>query len=217
MRISLKNWLTAIFLVLGISALYLIIKEYGIKNILNTYKSFDPLILFFYTIAVVIILLLLNLRWDIILKSRNKNIPFRKLFIYRVIGTSINFLTPGPRVGGEPTQASLLTKHNVDFTEGLSTIMIDKIIDITTSGMLFIIGVSLVGLKYSITGSFGWILFFTGIIFIIITITFYYRMLKSKHFFLKIFHILRIDKIKSQMFVELIALIMFDKGILLKM
>lgn len=216
MRVSLKNWFTAIFLVLGVTALYLIIKEYGIKNIFNTYKSFNPIMLFFYAISVIIILLLLNLRWDIILKSRKINIPFRKLLIYRIVGTSINFLTPGPRVGGEPTQASLLTKHNVDFTEGLSTIMIDKIIDITTSGILFIIGVSLVGLKYSIKGSFGWILFFIGLIFIIITITFYYRMLNSKHFFLKIFHILKIDKIKNHTIkniekkIEEIELMMID-------
>ena len=202
MRISWKNWLTGIFLIGGVIGLYFILKQHGIKEIFNTYKNFDPLTLLLYIFSVFMILIILNWRWDVVLKSRNINIPFRKLFIYRIIGMSINFLTPGPRVGGEATQSSMLTKHGVNFTEGLTTVMIDKIIDITTSGILFLIGISLVGLKYSLVGSFGWILLVLGAIFVAIVILFYYRMLTSKHFFLRLFHILRLDRIKKKFWVK---------------
>lgn len=142
-------------------------------------------------------MIVLTWRWNIILKSRNIKIPFKKLLIYRVIGTSINFLTPGPRVGGEPTQASLMTKHDVDFTEGLTTIMIDKIIDITTSGLLFILGLFLVGIKYSFSKNTEIILVISGIIFVGFIVLFYYKMLNSQHFFLRIFHILGLDRIQN--------------------
>lgn len=203
MNNSWKNWFTGIFLFGGIIGLYFILKEHSLKEILFTYRNFNPTTLLFYIISVITILLLLNWRWDIILKSRKINIKFRRLFIYRIIGMSINFITPGPRVGGEPAQASLLTKHNVDFTEGLSTIIIDKIIDITTSGILFLIGLSLVFLKYTISGTFGLILLISGLFFIIIVILFYYRMLNNKHFFLKIFHILKLYKIKNKTLIKL--------------
>ncbi len=198
MRISWKNWITIIFILVGIAGLYFILKEYSLKEIFDTYRNFNPLILLFYVIAVFSIFLVLTWRWDVILKSRNIKIPFKKLFVYRIIGTSINFLTPGPRVGGEPTQATLMTKHDVNFTEGLTTIMIDKIIDTTTSGLLFIIGVILVGIKYSYSTQLKITFTILGGLFLLIIGLFYYRMLTNRHFFLRIFHILRLDKIKKK-------------------
>ena len=140
---------------------------------------------------------ILTWRWNVILRSRGHKIPFVKLFIYRVIGQSINFFTPGPRVGGEPTQASLLGKHNVEFTEGLSTIMIDKIIDTTTSGILFVIGVILVSLNYRMPRNIGIALASAGILFLAAIIIFYRQMLNDKHFFLHIFRFFRLDRTKS--------------------
>lgn len=203
MGISWKNWLTGIFLLGGIIALYFILKEHGVKEIFDTYKNFDPVTLLLYALSVLVILLLLNWRWDVVLKSRNIAIPFRKLFIYRIIGMSINFLTPGPRVGGEATQSSMLTKHDINFTEGLTTVMIDKIIDITTSGILFLIGITLVGLKHSFVGSFGWVLLTLGLIFVVLVVIFYYMMLTSNHFFLRLFHIIRLDKVQSKTLIKI--------------
>jgi len=136
----------------------------------------------------------LTYRWDIILRTRNIKVAFHKLFVYRLIGIAINFITPGPRVGGEPTQATLLTKHGVEFTEGLGTIVIDKIIDTTTSGLLFLIGVILVGLKYSFPGNTEAALLIGGVLFVSVFVLFYYRMLSNKHFFLNIFRFFRLDK-----------------------
>ena len=202
MKLDFKNWLTIIFLAIGIGALYFILKAHGLSEIFQTYRNFDNLTLTLYALSLIALFVVLTWRWDVILKSRNIKVPFQKLFIYRIIGTSINFLTPGPRVGGEPTQASLLTKHKVDFTEGLSTIMIDKIVDVTTSGILFLIGILLVGLKYSITQDAEISMLIAAVLFVAIIILFYYRMLRSKHFFLKIFHILRLDRIKNKFLIN---------------
>ena len=196
--------------------MYVILKNHSLKDIFQMYSNFNAYILILYIIAVVSIMVVLTWRWDLILRSRNIKVPFKKLLIYRIIGTSINFLTPGPRVGGEPTQASLLTKHKVDFTEGLSTIMIDKIIDTTTSGLLFIIGVVLVGLKYTFPRNTELALTLGGVVFLAIVTLFYYRMLTSQHFFLKIFHFFRLDKIKNKFWkkleksIEKIELTMID-------
>ena len=136
----------------------------------------------------------LTWRWDIILRSRDHKVPFNKLYVYRIIGTAINFFTPGPRVGGEPTQASLLTSYNVEFAEGLSTVMIDKIIDATTCGVLFILGTIIVGFQYVIPQTAKIYMIIGSVLFLIITILFYYRMLTGRHFFLSIFRFFGLDK-----------------------
>ena len=183
---------------MGVIATYFIIKGYGWKNILGFYKNFNGWLLLAYFCIICTIYTLLTWRWTVILRSRGHKVPFHKLFIYRIIGQAINFFTPGPRVGGEPTQASLLGKHNVEFTEGLSTIMIDKIIDTTTCGVLFIIGAVLVSMKYALPHAADVYLMIGGIIFLLFIGLFYYQMLHDKHFFLHIFRFLRMNNTKNE-------------------
>jgi len=198
MKWSWKNFFVGFFLVVGVIATYFIIKQYGIKNIIGFYKNFNGWLLLLYFFIIFIIYNILTWRWNIILRSRGHKVPFARLFIYRVIGQSINFFTPGPRVGGEPTQASLLGRHGVEFTEGLSTVMIDKIIDTTTSGIIFVIGILLVSFHYSIPRTIGITLASVGTLFLIIIIIFYRQMLRDKHFFLHIFRFLRLDRTKNK-------------------
>jgi len=198
MKWSWKNFFVGFFLLIGIIATYYIIKGYGFKNIIKFYENFNGWLLIAYLCVIVLIFGVLTWRWSLILQSRGHKIPFRKLFVYRIIGTAINFFTPGPRVGGEPTQASLLGKHNVEFTEGLSTVMIDKIIDTSTCGILFIIGAFLVSMRYALPHTTEILMMIAGIIFIIFIGVFYYRMLNNKHFFLHIFRFLRLDRTQNR-------------------
>jgi uncharacterized protein (TIRG00374 family) len=197
MKKSTKNWITGVFLFAGLIGLYYILRKHSLKDIFALYANFDLITLLLYVLSLIVLMMVLTWRWDVVLRSRNIKIPYNKLFIYRIIGMSINFLTPGPRVGGEPTQATLLTKHGVQFKEGLTTIMNDKMIDVTTSGVLFIIGIFMVGMKYSIPEELGWIIFTAGAFFVVLIFSFYYQMLNNKHFFLKIFHLFRLNNTKS--------------------
>jgi uncharacterized protein (TIRG00374 family) len=191
-----KNFITLFFLALGLIAAFVILRAYSFKEIIRVYTHFDGITLLMYGLVLTFLYIVLTYRWNVVLRARKIHIPFRKLFVYRIIGTSINFLTPGPRVGGEPTQANLLGKHGVEFNEGLSTVMIDKIIDTTTSGILFIIGAFLVGIKYSFPRDTEIALFVAGTLFMTLVVLFYYRMLTNRHFFLHIFHWLKLDKTK---------------------
>lgn len=203
MKWNLRNFFVGFFIIIGVIATYLIIKQYGLKNIISFYINFNIWLLLLYFLIVFIIFLILTWRWNIILLSRGHKVEFKKLFIYRLIGQSINFFAPGPRVGGEPTQAALLKKHKIKFTEGLSTIMIDKIIDSTTCGILFLIGAVFVSMHYTIPKNATTYMIFGGIAFLTIIILFYYRMLNDKHFFLNIFKILQLNKIKNKTFKKL--------------
>jgi uncharacterized protein (TIRG00374 family) len=196
--VNWKNYFVGFFLVIGLVVTAIIVNNFGLLNIINFYKNFKISTLIYYFLTIFVLYIVLTWRWDVILRSRGHKISFHKLFIYRVIGNAINFFTPGPRVGGEPTQASLLGRHKVEFTEGLSTVMIDKIIDVSTCGVLFIIGAILVSFQYVIPKNAEIYMIVGGALFLGLTILFYYRMLNSKHFFLKIFHFFRLDKSKNK-------------------
>jgi glycosyltransferase 2 family protein len=198
MKWSWKNFFVGFFLVVGVVATVFIIRGYGLKNIIKFYENFNGWLLLAYLAATLSIYTILTWRWRIILKSRGHTVKFRKLFIYRLIGQGINFFTPGPRVGGEPTQASLLGKHDVEFTEGLSTVMIDKIIDTTTSGILFVVGVILVSMNYSLPRGTAILMGGSGLVFLVMILLFYRQMLNDKHFFLHIFRFFRFDRIKNK-------------------
>ncbi len=205
MKWNWKNFFVGFFLILGIATTYLITKKYGLKHIIGFYSNFNGWLLLAYFAIVFLIFTILTWRWNVILLSRGHKIQFKKLFIYRLIGQGINFFTPGPRIGGEPTQASLLKKHDVEFTEGLSTIMIDKIIDSTTCGILFIIGALLVSMHYAIPKNETIYMIIGAGIFLLFIVVFYYRMLNDKHFFLNIFRILRLNKINNKTFKKIEA------------
>jgi glycosyltransferase 2 family protein len=195
------NWskiATAIFLLTGFVTTAIIIKEYGFSEIINSYENFDILLVFGYLFATVIIYLCLTWRWNIIARSMGHKITFKKLFIYKVIGNAINFFTLGPRIAGEATQVRLLENHKIKPSHALSTIVVDKMVETTTSGILFIVGLFLVSLKYAIPQSTGAIMIFGGIILTLVIGLFYYRMLNSKHFFLHIFKFLRLNKPKNR-------------------
>jgi len=198
MKWSWKNFFVTFFLVLGIIATYIIIKQYGFNNIISFYSHFNGWLLLAYILTIMTLFAVLTWRWDTILRSRGHKISFIKLYIYRMIGQGINFFTPGPRVGGEPTQAALLGKHNVEFTEGLGTIMIDKIVDTSTCGILFIVGAMLVSLKYAIPHNAEIYMILGGAVFVSIIALFYYQMLRDRHFFLNIFRFLRLDRTKNK-------------------
>ena len=94
MKWSWKNFFVAFFLIIGIIAMVFMIRGYGLKNIIKFYENFNGWLLLAYFAATMLIYLALTWRWNVILKSRGHKVPFRKLFVYRIIGASINFVTP---------------------------------------------------------------------------------------------------------------------------
>ncbi len=198
MKINWRHLIIIISIIIGIVGMGIILQQYSFKDIFQFFKNFDWRYLILYIVAVFLIQIVLTWRWKVVIDSRKIKIPFWSLVKYRIVGTSINFLTPGPRVGGEPTQATLMKKHGVEFTEGLTSIMIDKIIDVSTSGILFMFGVFLLVLNYALPENTKYFLLIGGIAFVAIITLFYYRMLTSQHFFLKIFHLLKLDRLKAK-------------------
>jgi uncharacterized protein (TIRG00374 family) len=83
-------------------------------------------------------------RWQILVSSSGGKIPFSRIYLFLLIGLMINNTTPG-RVGGEPVRAYLLrSQDNIPMGQGLSTIFVERIVDLIVLTSMALIGIALI-------------------------------------------------------------------------
>jgi glycosyltransferase 2 family protein len=103
--------------------------------------------LYLYLIVSIVIVLGHTLRWYVVLRSKGIEIPFLRALGYRYASYAVSFVTPGPKVGGEPVRASLLTRHRtkkgrrIRFAEALSLGVADRATEVQAFAVMFFIGV----------------------------------------------------------------------------
>ena len=65
--------------------------------------------------------------WRYAFSRQHQTAPWRSLFLARMAGEAVNYVTPLAWVGGEPVKAYLLAKrHGVPMTAGVSSVVIAK-------------------------------------------------------------------------------------------
>lgn len=116
-------------LMAGILLLFIVISHIGLEKLISPFKSLSIYFLILFLIMATIIVLLSIFRWQMILKAFNFNIPFSTLLSYYIMGFSMAYLTPSARMGGAPLKAYMLGQHKIPFEKGLSSILIDNILE----------------------------------------------------------------------------------------
>lgn len=182
--------------IFGVILLAIVMFKYPFGEVLSTFTNFTPLLVFFYLVVSVCIMLTLSWRWKVILNTLGYKIPFYKLVGYRIIGYGVSYITPSAKVGGEPVRAALLKRQGLSFSEGLSSIVIDKTIELSFSAFFFIAGVLLLILDYALPGIMVLILIFLSALFIFLVWKFYARLLKGKPVFAHLFKMFKLDKFR---------------------
>jgi uncharacterized protein (TIRG00374 family) len=136
-----KKVFIGLSIIAGIAALWIILKVIPIQEVFMSFTNSSPRIIIGFLFASIGIMVSLAWRWKVVLRSQKIDIPLLKLFNYRLIGYGISYLTPAAKLGGEPVRAALLGRHGVNFSKALSSVVIDKTIELSASGFFFFIGV----------------------------------------------------------------------------
>jgi uncharacterized protein (TIRG00374 family) len=132
-------------------------------------------------------------RWKFILKSQGYDIPASRLTGAKLVGFTMDYLTPSPNVGGEAFRAYVLKKDtNVPFSQGLASIVIDKIMDFSYALPFVLFGISYVLFRFDLTWKMVAGLLTVSIIFIFLLGLFFYRTFRNKDFFGGIIRFLRL-------------------------
>jgi len=184
-------------LVIGLLLFFIVVSKTGIANIVSTFKSFSVLWLLLYVIVSVSIVAVVVWRWRLILISQGYKINYFKLLIYRMAGYAVSYITPSAHVGGEVARAYLLKKEGIDFSKGISTIIIDKSLEITSDVFFASLGAITIVLFYDLNIFIKALLIIIPLLLMCLITIFYYRILHQKGFFTWLFRLLKLHRIKK--------------------
>ena len=138
-------------LTIGFALFFIALKEVGAKNISYALSSFA-----FWQILLIFGMSLFGLaigawRWKIVLNAQKIFPKFSDIFSAKLIGHSINYLTPVMFAGGEPFKALALEKKaDVPIEKGFASIVIEEVVFLSVSFVFAVIGVVLLFAHFSL-------------------------------------------------------------------
>lgn len=183
-----KNWLISLSLLIGILASLFIYLNIPYEEAVDTIQRLDFAALTYFLLVVLIIQFILTYRWLVVIRTQDDDVNFFRLILYRLAGYSVSFLTPSAKMGGEPVRATILSqKERRDFDKSMSSVVIDKTIELSASGLFFMIGVIFLLFQGWLTQRVRIAAIVAGFIFTFLIIAFNYRVLNGKPFFHPIF------------------------------
>ncbi len=180
-------------LLIGLSLFIITLRNTGYTEIFSTLKNFSLTGFIVYISLSLCNFSLFTYRWYIILRVFTKNSSFKDLFCYRLTGYAVSYLTPAAQIGGEPARIYFLKTKDIPLKTGISSVFIDKSLEICASLLFIIVGSLLsifIGINLSETG--------IGVASIILVSIIIYVFISIKHEFgiiTTILKILRLNKI----------------------
>ena len=151
--------LLAIYLVLAL-LLYLALRNVPLEEIWDTVRGLQ-----FWQVGAlfglnIFLFGLITLRWWIIVRADNKQIPYFPLLLVRIAVFGVSYFTLGPHVGGEPLQVLYLQrKYGLTFTHATASVIMDKLLELLANFFLLAVGVTAIfraGIL-SANGSSSWL------------------------------------------------------------
>ncbi len=168
-------------LLLGIALFVFAVNMIGFDVILAQFQTMNPRFLLAYLGVSLGIVFTLVLKWKLILQALGYSINFIYLFFYKQMGYSIGYLVPSFYIGGETIRGLLLQRKGVPTTDALSSVLIDRTIELPLNFMIACLMFFLVFIKLDLPLS---IMIILGcvIAYLVVTLgSFYYGIFNKQH------------------------------------
>ncbi|DAC72177.1 MAG TPA: hypothetical protein DSN98_06525 [Thermoplasmata archaeon] len=169
--------------VAGIILLLYVLWRFNIEKIITVFSTINPLYAALSFLALPILLVLINIQWQMILKRQNIHVSFTYSLKNHLIGYFYGFITPGG-LGNFLRALYLKNESNAPLPKCLANIVTYNTIDYIS---LFLLG-SIGGLL--LLGGHPFLLLFILLLLFSITILFIFflRQRSSKHLFQRLLH-----------------------------
>lgn len=188
-------------LLIGIAFFIGVILQTGIEEIWVNLRQFKLLHFGIFLGLSTLNFMLYTLRWHLIIKCiHDHRLSFWQLFMHRMSGFAVSYITPTAQTGGEPLRAMLLHEDNVPARTAASSVIIDKGLEF--AALFIFIGAGLAialiegGLPVNMQYIFGILL----IVLVSLVFWFYFSSVKNIGVFssvLRFFKLTRFKKVKS--------------------
>jgi glycosyltransferase 2 family protein len=133
----MKKVLIAASAVSGIIILALAFNYTGVHDFRKLIAEGSLFFLLLFLASSFLEFIAMSVRWQRIIKSEGGSVSILQALSYRIMGHSVNYITPAARVGGEPLMAYMLNKHGgMTLSRGLSSVIIDKAFELCVEFIL---------------------------------------------------------------------------------
>ena len=184
-------------IIVGLILFWLVFKHIDLAHFLNIVRNANIWYVLLYFAISAIIILCSVFRWKLILLSQKHNIKFSYLLKAYLAGYGVSYITPSAKMGGEPVRAALLKRHGLKTHESLSTIIIDKTMELGGSLLFFVIGAIILTVNYSLPDNLKFLIIIISVIFLGIIGFGIYQIINEKGFILTIYKFLKLHKMKK--------------------
>lgn len=131
-------------LFLGLALTLLLLWGVGVREVISTFLHARWSYVLGYLVVSVAIALAVTYKWRLVLEAYGVKLPFFTLFIYRLIGFAVSYVTPVSHVGGEPVRALLVGKQGIPYKVSFSAVIVDRMLDFLFNIAIFFVGALIV-------------------------------------------------------------------------
>jgi glycosyltransferase 2 family protein len=143
----MKRWWWLFLLPLSILLLVWSFRQAAFGDVLLVLRSLKGWEILALIGVNILLLVLFSARWWLILTELHGRLPYFRLSAYRLVGAAVSYVTPGPQFGGEPLQVALLGRDRVPMAAAVSSVILDRIIELVANFGLLSAGVLLLGMR----------------------------------------------------------------------
>jgi hypothetical protein len=197
-----KKFFVLAMLAVGVIGLVVILVQVPPLQIIRTFHDAQPFPAVMFLACSAAVMLTFSFRWHLILRALGHNVPVWSLFKYRVSAYGISAMTPTAKVGGEPVRMMLLARHNVPSMKRVTSVITDKLVEISTNIVFFLVGLVLVLLKLALPLKTEVFIMVMMAVLIGLLFLFYYHLFTERFFFSKVFRFFRLHKSQKLQLLE---------------
>jgi len=198
------NLIISLLIGLGIFGFFLY--RLGPESILLITRNINFFYLLIFFVLTTLTFFLIAWRWQVILRAYKKRVSFFTIVRQTLAGYAVSYVTPFERLGGEPLRAYMLKKEaKVDLKTGISSIIMDKFVELTGAGLFGFLGWMMLLYLREVSSYLKLILALLLAFTFSLLFVFYYRTITGKGSFSSLFNFFRLYKIiKSENFFDVL-------------
>lgn len=189
------------FLLLGIALFTGVVLQTGLGEIWMNLREFSLLHFFIFLGLSFLNFGLYTLRWHLIVKAlHDKTVSFGKLFLHRMSGFALSYLTPSAQTGGEPLRILLLHEEGVSTRTATSSVVIDKGLELGSLFLFIALGIVIALFDGSLPVELHAVMLIALVGMFAFMFWFIFATVKNIGFFssfLRFFRLTKLKKIKS--------------------
>lgn len=196
----IAKWLVFVAtLVLGGMLFFYLVAQQGLEGVFQSVYNFGFLPFVGFVILSLLNFIVYSWRWQIILNNqlpKELRLPLHKIFMDRIAGYAVSYLTPAAQVGGEPVRIAMVNSDGVPLRQATSSVLLDITFELTAYVAFIMAGVIL-ALLQGFGDNDSLIIIFIGIgVGLILLVGIFAALASGKDMMYKTFLFFRLDRIK---------------------